>query len=546
MKSTLRSLWITALLMLTSQSLFAYYDYCIGGIYYKITATSRTKLTVSVTDGNTKYDNDYNSYHGDISIPSTIRYGDETYSVTSISSLAFYKCTELTSVTLPNSVTSIESQAFADCPGLTSVIISNNLTSIDKNAFDGCTSLQYNEYKDGLYLGDNENPYIALIKAKSRCVIVNSNCKTIAERAFSGSTEMSITIPNGVTTIDKYAFYGCSIWKIIIPNSVTTIGEYAFAGCHFLKSISIPNNVISIDKNAFDECNQLKYNWDNGRLLYLGNDENPFVALIKTRSNSYETYEINPRCKYIASSAFSDCTELYSISIPDSVTSIGNKAFYGTKLYDLIIPNSVTSIGEYAFYGCSMPRIDIPNSVTHIGIGAFQNCRNLKKINISNSLTCIEAYTFSGCCSVPIRITIPNSVTTIEPRAFYGTAVGQLFIGSNVNFIDLEAFKGCTSLNEIFSNALVPPLVYYYDTFEKNLPFDGTLYVPAASLNDYKTAPFWKTFIKIKVNPYYSGIECLTSDGNDTAPMHNLQGQKVTSPIRGDIIFQSGKKFLTK
>ena len=150
------------------------------------------------------------SKSGDLIIPSTISYNGTTYSVTSIGDRAFYYCSGLTSVTIPNGVTSIGNYAFYECRSLTSVTIPNSVTSIGEWAFTYCRSLT------------------------------------------------SVTIPNSVTSIGEWAFSYCiSLTSVTIPNSVTSIGGGAFAGCSSLTSVTIPNSVTSIAGYAFYECNGL-------------------------------------------------------------------------------------------------------------------------------------------------------------------------------------------------------------------------------------------------------------------------------------------------
>ena len=246
--------------------------------------------------------------------------------------------------TIPNSVTSIGANAFRDCEGLKTIKIPSSVTSVGSEAFGNCSSLQYNEYDNGFYLGNDDNPYVCLIKAKPTDTImtsceINSNCKVIYDRAFEDCYYLlSIEIPNSVTSIGFKAFYNCSsLTKVTIPNSVTSIGIMAFIGC----------------------SNQLQYNeYDN--CCYLGNDDNPYFCLMKTISNDITSCEINNNCKIIYGSGGWDWNykgglqSLTSVEIPNSVTSISGCAFYNNSgLTTIEIPNSVTSIGWGVFSGCN-------------------------------------------------------------------------------------------------------------------------------------------------------------------------------------------------
>lgn len=153
----------------------------------------------------------------------------------------------------------------------------------------------------------------------------------------------------------------------------------------------------------------------------------------------------------IESLAFSGCNNLSSVSIPNSVTTIGYQAFYGcNSLASVSIPNSVTSIGYHAFSGCSsLASASIPSSVTRIGYHAFQNCSSLTSVTIPGSLTTIERGVFYGCSNLSF-VSIPSSVTSIGSEAFQGcSSLTSISIPNSVTSIGSEAFQGCSSLTSV-------------------------------------------------------------------------------------------------
>lgn len=240
------SLIVLALLPIVANA----YDAEIDGIYYSF-YEDKAKVTYR--------DNSYNSYSGAVVIPEYVNYNGITYSVTNIDFFAFRDCTDLTSITIPNSVTSIGGRAMENCSSLTSIIIPgsvtsigddafqlcssltsvtilegvkdigqgafhycanltsitipNSVTSIGSNAFSGCTNLQYNEYSNTLYLGNSGNPYLALIRIKSTNItncIIKEKCKVISSYAFHLCRSLtSITIPNSLKYIGYAAFCWC-------------------------------------------------------------------------------------------------------------------------------------------------------------------------------------------------------------------------------------------------------------------------------------------------------------------------------------------------
>ena len=427
-------------------------------------------LVFTLSDDGTYYSvTDYTGSATEVHIPSVYN----GLPVTEIGSTAFYECSSLMSVTIPDSVTSIESFAFYCCESLTSIVIPDSITTIATSAFYNCESLT------------------------------------------------GITIPDNVASIEEYTFYNCdSLTSITIPDSVTSIGHEAFNNCNNLTCIAIGSGVTSIGYSAFEGCGSLTsvYITDIDAwcaIDFENHDSNPLYSAHNLYLNSelVTNLTIPEGIEVIGSYAFDGCTSLMSVTIPNSVTSIGDYAFYlcgslmsvyitdievwcgidfggfsanplnyannlylnGKLVTDLTIPNSVTNIRSYAFRGCtSLMSITIPDSVTSIGESSFWSCDSLTIIVIPDSVTSIGKEAFRYCDNL-MSITLGDGVATIGSSAFYETAYyndaqnwenGVLYIGEylidadtnlsgeytikeGVTLIADYAFSSCSSLTSI-------------------------------------------------------------------------------------------------
>ena len=383
-------------------------------------------------------------------------------SVTSIGSAAFSGCSGLTSITIPNSVTSIGNSAFFGCSGLNSVTIPNSVTSIENSAFSGCSGLTFVTIPNSVT--SIENSAFSGCSGLTSIEIPNS-VTSIGDYAFHYCSSLnSVTIPNSVTSIGGYAFYNCSgLTSVTIPNSVTSIGGYAFYNCSGLTSVTIPNSVTSIGYNAFSNCSNITSVVWNAKNCNSCN----FGAQV-------ESFVFGDSVEIIPGSLCSGMSKLTSITLPNSVTSIGNNAFsgcnnitsvvwnakncnsynFGSQIESFVFGDSVEIIPRSLCSGMSkLTSITIPNSVTSIGYSAFSSCSSLTSVTIGNSVTNILDHAFSSCTSLK-SIEIPNSVTNIGTGVFlYCVDLTSVTIGNGVTSIKDDAFSNCSNITSVVWNA---------------------------------------------------------------------------------------------
>ena len=275
-------------------------------------------------------------YSGTVVIPEEVTYNGKTLKVTSIGEGAFYQGENITSVTIPNSVKCIGVTAFADCENMTSVNIPDHVTAIGEAAFQNCRGLTSINIPNGLKIIEDQT---------------FENCRGLT----------SINIPNSVTSIGRMAFTSCNgLTSINIPNSVTTIRDCAFFWCQNLTSVTIPNSVTTIGERVFERCTNLNsIVVDANNSVY--DSRNNCNAIIETNSNT-----LLQGCQ--------------NTIIPNSVTSIGDWAFYYRDINSLIIPNGVKSIGMCAFGYINITSVVLPNSLISIGKEAFSGCGDLTDV----------------------------------------------------------------------------------------------------------------------------------------------------------------------
>ena len=394
------------------------------------------------------------------------------------------------SFSLPENVTSISSYAFDKTSNLETVILHENVTSIDESAFYDCESIRFNNYDTAYYLGNEEQPYLYLIEAQSSATSckVHENTKLIASKAFSecGSSLKSIEIPNSEIKLAENTFFYCNYiesatiptsaieyipkynLKSIVINSGSEIEEGMFSGCYQLTEIILPETINNIDYQKFQTCSESIFaQYDYAK--YLGTADNPYFYLMKTDNMDITSCTIHPDTKVIGVGAFGGCLDLCEVEIPNGVTTLCEGAFGGCfDITSITIPSSVASIADYAFASCvSLSSVTVLNNSAEIGKYAFSSCENITSITLPayaidcipdkkiiqnltiNGGTSIDENVFNSCTNLTTLV-IGDSVTTIEEYAFAQcSGLTSVTLGKGLITIGNSAFERCYGLPSI-------------------------------------------------------------------------------------------------
>ncbi len=485
-------------------------------------------------------------------IPDSVRIMDGGYT--------FYGCRSLTSVTIPHGVTKIGEQAFYGCAALTSITIPDSVTSIAEGAFRGCRSLESMtlpfvggsiktasdtyQYPFGYIFGTSSytggTRIVQEFYAASTSTVTSMAC-------YIPSSLKSVTITGG--DILHGAFMGCQdLTSITIPDSVTTIGAYAFNQCSNLTTITFQATTAeweAITKGSGWDSNTASYTvhctdgdiakdgtvtrYSTGLAFTSNGDGTCAVSGIGTCTDlDVSIPKVSPDGDCVTSigaRAFSHCTNLTSMTLPDSVTSIdanaiyhctaltsvtlphcletiGNEAFWGcSALGDIVFPDSLTSIGERAFLGCNgLVDLTIPEGVTTIGKQAFERCIGLTSVTLPDSLTSIGLGVFRSCSKLgSMTLSFVGESKDSTTNTHFGYIFGATSYSENGSCVPLSlktvtitgsttianyAFRGCCYLTDviILDNKLNMGISVFRDCSQLT---NVTLPVGVTNINNY-------------------------------------------------------------
>lgn len=320
-------------------------------------------------------------------------------------------------------------------------------------------------------------------KSQIKTVVIEDGVTSIARYAFSDCYYLTnVTLSGSIKKIWAYAFYNCDgLTDFVVPNGVELIDDQAFYHCGNLASITIPDSILVLGNNVFKDTPNLKdvffvgdiskwcaieFNSYGNPMMWSGEnfyDDGVLVTdlvipygvttISDSAFNSFEKLRSVTIPETVTSIGnnytFAKCSSLEKVVLPSSITSIPNSAFTGcTSLAEINIPDSVTTIGFDAFEKCGFTSITIPDSVTSIGVGAFRES-NINSIDIPHNVEKIESYAFAYCGNLK-NITIGDGVKSIGEYAFeYCRSLTDITFGKSIENIGGNSFYECTALESV-------------------------------------------------------------------------------------------------
>lgn len=455
--------------------------------------------------------------------------------ITTVGREAFETLSNLSSISLPNTLESIGDYAFEGCP-IEEIVIPESVKSVGKEAF-------YNTNIEEIFIPKTVEKWsgaeFMLCRNLKRVFIEEGVEKTSGAMFKMCNSLIEVSLPVSLKTIDGETFMDCtSLQTIDIPKQVEEIAVSSFTGCSELVSVNVhPDNAVytSTDGVVYDKTGQALYIFPGGKTEYYLPAEVIFVESMTFSScKKLQSIEVDPDNEFFASKdgllyskdmkfVFACPATKSLVLLPDGVEVVGDYAFYGCELKEMMLPETVRTLGVLAFAYCTyLEKVKLPDTLEVIPYMCFFWNFSLREINIPTSIKRIENEAFSYARLEELNL--PEGLEYISGGAF-DCAVGQIssiVIPSTCTYVGNWAFNQAHNVQSITCKAAVPPTI-----FEKtfNSCGDGFLgyecsvpvYVPYASIDDYRTAPYWQD-MNLQVDP--TDIKNIVADDNTDVESH--------------------------
>ena len=491
-RTNFAKLLATLMLMMVCVEGWAYTnnpDFQVDGIWYSKTTVAGT---VKVDWKGSLYFSGmtHNCYSGEITIPSTVEYQGETYTVTTIGSSTFYYC-NVTAIQLPSTITKIETEGFRGCK-FTEITLPSGLRELGAGAFAN-SSLKSCKLPFGI-VEIPENLFGSCGQLTD--VQLPSTIKKIGIDAFRGSTLNNIFLPNGLEEIGERAFRDTPLTEIMIPYTLKAIANHTFMGCTQLSTVEFggPSNLKGIGNEAFRGCPITDITIPESV------ESIEWGAFYGCSQLENLTFKSPSKLKYIGGSAFNgnygNKNKIWQVTIPASVDSIADYAFSNSQNLGTVKfeeGSNLRIIGNGAFDYTPITEIQIPEGVERIGEGAFQNCKSLTSISFPEGLKEIPKNLCFECTNLK-QVTIPSSAKYVGEAAFrtyYYISEKSIDLKATLDSIGDAAFCGVGSINIYDYDAWVNLVVNYrpfkYDDSSNGYRYDYDYDLGIKNIYAYKT-----------------------------------------------------------
>ena len=393
--------------------------------------------------------------------------------------VACFYSSGLTGINIPASVTTIGNDAFGRCASLPSITIPATVNSIGTSAFNGCSLLATVTFADGINL--ETIPASCFYECRAlESISIPASVTKIDNEAFrrcSAMTSVNFPSSTALTTIGDGAFRGCTeLPSIVIPESVQTIGTLGFQACTNLEQVTLPSTLEVISNQLFQECK-------------LSDDFVIPTSVTTIGDNAFKlttalgSITIPASVTSLGAAAFYAATGLEEVVFEDGIQlqQIQNETFRGSSIQRCMLPVSVKTIGNSAFYECKqLESVTLPKGLNSIGNHAFRYCEKLNDVTLPGSLSAVLDWAFANCTAME-NLTIEEGVSNISRDVFQYSGMKNVVLPSTLDFIGVNLFYQCNQLEVLDLSKCVNVWELYGYTALRGGSYNITFGVPATT-----------------------------------------------------------------